>query len=132
MTLVFNRSKLSGLQVARCALAVQLLSWSLSYCMSRTLANSTETAIVIIVLNALIDLDCKSSSGKLQSLVRHSKLWQLLPDDFDTSDVFPAKTSSIALILVAVSSYCRPTALLFWVGKRISTAVEIAVCRICR
>lgn len=85
-------SKSDTLSAHQCAFIVHVLSWSVSYCLPRTLGNSLETTLLIIGTSLLFS---SSASDKKRK----------------------NNVSSTAIVLAAVSVYCRPTAVLLWVSK---------------
>ena len=84
-------SKYDTLSVPQCAFIVHVLSWSVSYCLPRTLGNSLETTLLIIGTSLLFTTSTSDIKKK----------------DY---------VSSTAVVLAAISVYCRPTAVLIWVN----------------
>jgi len=90
----------SFLNTHQCAFIVNILSWSMSYMLPRTLGNSLETCLLIIGTSMLFS-PCEKGAHL---------------------DIFGGKcgkkgefVSSVAVLLAAVSVYSRPTAVLLWV-----------------
>jgi phosphatidylinositol glycan class B len=117
--------KISGSNYfAGLALIVHLLAWSASYCLSRTLANSTETALLIIGIYFFIketnlgDLredDIKIITDK-NAAIQDIKNSDIAQPEMTTKPTFwkALLTPSISIALVVITVHSRPTAVLFW------------------
>ncbi len=108
---------IDGTRFAFTVSAVHCLSWSCAFCLCRTLANSTETCLLLLGVWMLVEcgaipvgkeccnrrsgafnnISCSSSVGLTQ---RHAKMLEY---------------SSI--VVASFSSFCRPTSLLLWVSE---------------
>jgi hypothetical protein len=102
-----------ALSHAQCAFILHLLSWSLSYCLPRTLGNSIETCLLIIGASLLFSPATAPIqwsdivTGRVEARrggSRSAPLQAAVP------------VSSTAITLAAISVYIRPTAVLIWVS----------------
>ncbi len=88
---------------ALCVIGVHLLSWSSAYCLSRTLANSTETALVTI--GSYLLLQAYTADKQITHAYKSTSLL-----------VFSSGVClNIAIVVASVSAFCRPTSVLIWV-----------------
>lgn len=106
------------------AFMLHTLSWSLSYCLPRTLGNSLETCLLIIGASLLFP----PSSAPIYwntALLR----WQYRTEsDDDEENGCADGVSSIAIAIMVTSVYIRPTAVLIWVrGTMASTTIHSTV-----
>jgi phosphatidylinositol glycan class B len=97
---LFNISKFIVNTEYACVVSfIHCLSWSSIYCLSRTLANSTETALIIIGVSHLL---------------AHQKTEE--PTSPNASGIFWNRFYSVSTVVIAsLSAYIRPTSLLFWI-----------------
>ena len=95
---------------------LHLLSWSLSYCLTRTLGNSIETCFLVIGTTWLFSNTNSSDSHSGGSSSRSSygnKLHRGVHRVQDST----VEISNSAILIAIVSVYLRPTAVLLWVGS---------------
>lgn len=116
-------STLLGYSYARYAFIVNLLSWSMCYSMTRTLANSTETVLLMLSLTLWVSVD--SPSGPLSFLTMRGTQGSSTAtldrrNETDRARAFYLAFPQWAYVLPAVSSWCRPTSLCFWTLPMIS------------
>jgi hypothetical protein len=102
---------------ARYAFLVNMLSWSMCYSMARTVANSTETVLLLVSLKLWISVNGPSGPLSLLSMRASQASNTAVLDSRRKIDPvrdlylpFPQWT----YVLPAVSSWCRPTSLCFW------------------
>lgn len=103
------------------ALVVHLSAWSASYCLSRTLANSTETALLIIGISFFIEGTNLSNlnEDKSEIITNDNEAIQDVKNSIISKNKKPTfwkalLTPSIAIALVVITVHSRPTAVLFW------------------
>ncbi len=89
---------------ARLALLVHIFSWYGMYCLSRTLSNSTEHALLII---------------GTYFLCRRNKCWQW--------KFFTFSNFYLSILIAVFSCFVRPTVVLFWVGMNIVRSIVVSI-----
>ena len=110
-------------RIATIVLMVHMLSWSCTYCMSRTLINSLETVLLVIAVYFTMDTseDHHSSCG---SIVVHPNTSSLLlpkeeplpsppPPTIPTPPPTRIPTSIVLPCIAALTVHSRPTSVLF-------------------
>jgi hypothetical protein len=100
------------------AFVLHVLSWSLSYCLPRTLGNSLETCLLIIGTSLLFPPDNASLYWNNTVL----RLWrrEATNDDDDGLEII----SPLGVAIAVTSVYVRPTAVLIWVSSCKSVGLE--------
>lgn len=112
-TLEHKQHHSESFSAAQCVYIMHLLSWSLSYCLPRTLGNSLESCLLIIGTSLLLipptHDDYKAHIWSISALARKQLQSELHLSEYSRL--------ALAVFVISISVYSRPTAALLWVRK---------------
>ena len=115
-TIVISTKQSYILKSYQLAYILHLLSWSLSYCLTRTLGNSIESCFLVIGTTWLFSNTNSSFCGNSSrsSNCHGNKLPRGVHRVHDST----VEISNSAILIAIVSVYLRPTAVLLWVSRQ--------------
>lgn len=105
---------LGGSLFAICVALVHCLSWSSAYCMSRTLANSTETSFIVIGAYFLLKAHTNTHINKNNNNQKSINQCNNMLDYWSSAVYF-----NLAVVIASVSVFCRPTSIIIWVRSKL-------------